>query len=397
MTSNFKKNLLLTLDFPPKMGGVAEYYHQLCTRMPKNSIVVVAPYQNGCEEFDNRQPYPIIRSKKLTSIVSSMQKSRTKKLPGLKTLSWMTLSKHIVPIIRAHRVELLHIGQILPLGTVALQIKKQTGVPFLLYAHGMDITVPAKISRKKLLLKRIINSSDIIIANSYFTHDQLIALGAEQHKIYVIQPCPCIDVIEPLETSRRKILKDWRLEGKKIILSVGRLVERKGFDMVIEAMPKILTAVPSAQYIIAGDGPDKKRLQEKIYSKKLGEHIQLVGKVGDDQLAALYDMSEIFVMPSRMLPNGDVEGFGIVYLEANAYGTPVIGGRSGGIPEAILDKKTGLLVDPNDKNEIAEKILFMLKNPNYANRLGMQGMQRVAENFSWDDQVRKLIEATKNL
>ncbi len=299
----------------------------------------------------------------------------------------MSIIRHFGQTIKNHRIELLQIGQILPLGTLALVYKK---VPYIIYAHGLDILLPQHYLRKKTLLKNIIKNAKGIVANSNFTKDELLKLGAESEKIVVAYPCPNIKPKPLDQTEIDKVIKREGLENKKIILTVGRLVKRKGHDMVIKALPRIIKQVPEAIYLIVGDGPMKSELQKLVYQNNLGERVKFLGKVSDQELNIYYQICDVFIMPSRQLDNGDVEGFGTVFLEANLFGKPVIGGRSGGIPEAIINGQTGLLVNPLDIEDIAAATTKLLLDEAYAAKLGTQGLERVENEFDWFSQTQKI-------
>ncbi len=388
-----KKSLLVTLDFPPNLGGVATYYYNICKNLPGDKIVVLAPNQKNDSSFDKEQNFPIIRKKLLGKFP---QKTSPKNLLGIlkiaSTLKWISIIKHFKAVADQHKIEIIQAGQILPIGTLALWYKKMKNIPFIFYAHGLDITLPQKFMRKKKILKKIIKEAKAIVANSHFTKDELVKLGADSDKIKVIYPCPGVKPSEAPEWKIREIREEYGLKNKKIILTVGRLVERKGHDMVIKSLPKIIKKIPDAAYLIVGTGPYEDNLKKLANQLALREYIIFAGKASQNDLSVLFQIADVFIMPARRLINGDVEGFGIVYLEANLFGKPVIGGKSGGVPEAIIDGKTGLLVDPLNVDQIAEAALKILTDKPYAQKLGMQGMERVLENFNWETQAQKIKE-----
>ncbi len=358
--------------------------------MPADKIVVLAPEQEGAQAFDLRQNFTIIRRKLLNQFSEKMPKGIAGVLKLAATVKWMSLIKHIYQVAKNHKIELIAAGQILPIGTLALTYKKQKRTPYIFFAHGLDITLPQKFMRKKTLLKKIINEAKAIVANSHWTKDELIKLGAEPEKVVVAYPCPNLTSQQPSEWKIEEIITEHELKNKKIILTVGRLVERKGHDMVIKAMPEILKSVPNAIYLIVGDGPDKNKLENLVNQLSLRDHVRFLGAVPQKDLAAYYSICDVFIMPSRQLANGDVEGFGIVYLEANLFGKPVIGGNIGGTAEAIVNGKTGILVNPESTEDIAGATIELLSNKAYAERLGMQGLQRVSEEFDWQTQTEKI-------
>ena len=223
-----------------------------------------------------------------------------------------------------------------------------------------------------------------------FTKDELIKLGADSAKIIVVHPGPNLLAEEVSKFKIKETIQAYNLKDKKILLTVGRLVERKGQDTVISALPEIIKKVPDLKYLIVGTGPYQKTLARLVDQNQLGNYVKFINPSSENDLAALYQLCDVFIMPSRQLPSGDVEGFGIVYLEANSFGKPVIGGRSGGVPEAVIDGQTGILVDPTNIDQIAQQTIRLLTNQALAQRLGLQGLERVAEEFDWQAQTEKI-------
>lgn len=370
-----KNNLLITLDFPPNFGGVATYYYNICLSLPSDKIIVLAPTDPLAQNFDNRQDFKVVR----------------KGLIGKNRLSIYFSIISIIKIINRHKIDMIHIGNILPLGILAWLINKWNKTPYLIYTHGLDVVYPQKFWRKKLLMKLIIKSASALIANSNFTKNELIKLGAAENKITVVYPCSNLKPIALSETEINAFKNQHGLNNKKILLSAGRLVERKGHDQVIMALPEIIKMVPSLIYLIAGAGPRLDQLGQLATECGVASAVRFLGPLADNELALCYNVADVFIMPSRQLADGDVEGFGIVYLEANLYHKPVIGGSSGGVPEAVLDGETGLLVDPLNTSEIAQKTIKLLTDQTYAQQLGEQGFIRASKEFIWTKQAQKLI------
>jgi len=171
---------------------------------------------------------------------------------------------------------------------------------------------------------------------------------------------------------------------------VGRIIERKGHDLVLRALPKIIGHFPNVLYCVVGIGPYEKELREEMDRLHLTDRVRLMGKVPDEELVFLYNACGIFVMPSREIQkDGHIEGFGIVYLEANACGKPVIGGNSGGVVEAVREDETGLLVDPASPDDLAEKVILLFSNPEKAGEMGRKGREWVRSSFDWNEYARK--------
>lgn len=354
-----KKALLVTLEYPPQLGGVANYYYNLVKKLPVDKIDVL-------DNKDNQllSSFPI--------------------LPWLK--SFFIIKKYI----KNNNIEVLLVGQILPLGTVAWLLSKFIDIPYIVFTHAMDITVPQKYPRKKWLMKRVLNSSEKIITVSRYTKYELLKIikGRSQRKIEIISPAPNIT---PKKFPNLDInsLKQ-KYQDNRILLSVGRLVERKGNGVVIKALPTILKSVPNLKYVIIGEGEHKSRLKKLIAELKLEDKVIFKSELSDQEVAQYYQLCDLFIMPSREMPNRDVEGFGLVYLEANSFSKPVIGGKSGGVEDAIIDGETGFLVDPEDIDMIAGSVVRLLKNQSEASRLGNNGRNRAGQEFTWASKASQL-------
>lgn len=390
MSDNIKKSLLVTLDFPPNLGGVAAYYYNVCKNLPADKIVVLAPPQEGAQDFDSQQKFTIIRKNTLNNLPLSKPRGISNIFKIFTRFKWMTIIKDINETIKNHKIELLQIGQVLPLGTLAMVCQSSKKIPYIFYAHGLDITLPQTFKRKKILLKKIIKHAKAIVANSHWTKDELTNLGADPSKVTVVYPGPNLSAEQSSEWEIEEIKKEHDLKDKKVLLTVGRLVERKGHDMVIKALPKIIQAIPNVIYLIVGNGPRKAHLEKLVNQNSLRDYVEFISNVDQNSLAALYQICDVFIMPSRQLANGDVEGFGIVYLEANMFGKPVIAGQSGGVPEAVVHGQTGILVNPTDIEQITQAAVKLLNNQAYAAKLGTQGLERVSSQFDWPSQVDKI-------
>ncbi len=360
-----RRSLLVTLEYPPQVGGVANYYYNLVNQLPAEKISVLT---NADHRLLSRWPlWP-------------------KWLPALWTI-WKKISQD--------KIELLLVGQVLPLGTVAWLLKLVRHTPYIIMTHAMDITYPQKYPRKKWLLKKILNSAEQITTVSNYTRQEIKKLlsGRQQHKVTIIPPGPNITPAKyPYPPA---VFSQEEIKNKKIILSVGRLVARKGHDRVIQVLPEILRHYPQTKYIIAGHGENKSDLQQLAKNLQVDKNIVFLHNLNNQQIAWLYQNCDLFIMPSRQLANNDVEGFGLVYLEANSFGKPVIAGQSGGVSDAVIDGQTGYLVDPEDKEMIAKAILRVLDNQPLAQKMGQQGAQRVKEKFSWPLQAQRLMHLLK--
>ncbi|MFC1613020.1 glycosyltransferase family 4 protein [Patescibacteria group bacterium] len=361
------KSLLFTIEFPPQKGGISTYYKNICEYLSAKKISVLTSQEANERDFDNEQRYKIYR-KKLISTLPIWPK-------------WISSFFHLWRTIKKEKIDIILVGQILPLGTVAYIYKKLFNLPYGVFIHGMDIQMAKQNKRKVKLCNTILNNAKFIIVNSNYTESLVLEQGIDENKIIVVYPC--VSNSAQIDTN----FKTKRHE--KTLLTIGRLVKRKGHDMVIKTLPKIIKKFPKIEYIIAGDGPDKKYLENLAIEYQVDKYVKFLGKVSDSVRNNLLSECNIFIMPSREI-KGDVEGFGIVYLEAGLYKKPVIAGKSGGVVEAVIDGQTGILVNPEDVNDIANAVIKILTNNTLANKFGVQGRERVLNKFTKEKQIGKI-------
>lgn len=354
-----KRALLLTLEYPPHVGGVANYYKNLVVHLPMGTVQVL----------DNSQ----------SRLISELRWVWPKWIIGL----WNTIRA-----VREYNIQHILVGQLLPLGTIALCMKLFFRIPYTVMTHAMDVTTPfgqKGNSRKRWLVKRILAHADSITTVSIYTRLYLQDLGVPPKKITMVYPCSNIQNIA--ET----LAQEEYFPGKRILLSVCRLVERKGIDAAIEAFARIQSQYADIEYVIIGDGPDRNRLEQRVHELGVQERIHFLGRVDDNELAQWYKRCEVFIMPSREIrETRDVEGFGIVYIEANSFGKPVIAGKSGGVMDAVIDGETGLLVDPEDVFMIEKALHRLFTDVDFARQLGEHGKKRVEQLFQWEIQANEL-------
>jgi len=363
------KSLFIINDFPPVLGGQSNYYFNLCRAFPEGELIILAPKAKGYEVFDGAHKLPIIRRAYLVDI------------PGLEKFCKVFLPLlYSLPIIRKEKIGCIHCGHVLSTGIVGLILMKCLKLPYIVYTHSADILEFQKYWPVKKLLQSILNNAAKVSCNSRFTYGKLLDLGVAREKIKLIYPkTDFLKFDRFMETG--SIIKRYDLADKRIILSINRLIERKGNDVMVQAMPAVLKEVPNAVYIIGGKGRYENRLREMVKDFHLEKDVIFVNNLSDEDVIKFYKACDVFVMASRTLKEEDTEGFGVVFLEANACGKPVIGGRSGGIPEAVADGTSGLLVDPLKVDEIARAVILLLKDKDHAAQLGAQGKKRVQEQF----------------
>jgi phosphatidylinositol alpha-1,6-mannosyltransferase len=261
-------------------------------------------------------------------------------------------------------------------------------VPYLLYAHGEEIQMGLTSRKFRWLIPKIYNAASAIIANSQNTQALLQNIGVHPAKIHVIHPGVNLQLFRNGKQSGQMIREQYHVGDAPVLLTVGRLQRRKGHDMVIRALPLIKAKFPRAMYLIVGAGEEFAYLQALVDEMGVADSVIFTGCVADEELLGYYVACDVFIMPNREI-DGDIEGFGMVYLEASAAGKPVIGGRSGGTSDAILDGITGLRVDGTSVAQIADAVISLLNESETSRIMGERGRLWVEREFTWESIVNK--------
>lgn len=245
--------------------------------------------------------------------------------------------------------------------------------PYDVFCHGMDLLEPSRSLRYRLLMRKTLKGASKILANSRYTAALAVRFGAAATDTVILHPGVDTEIFQPANE---------RKPGPAVLLSVGRLVERKGFDTVIRALPGIIQEFPGTTYVCAGDGPDRLRLAELARETGVAANVRFTGEITEEEKAGLYRSADIFVMPNRVTEHdGSVEGFGIVLLEAAACGIPSIAGDSGGTADAVEHGETGFLVPPSNVEEFSGRISALLSSHELRRRMGRAGRARVVRDF----------------
>ncbi|MEI6835751.1 MAG: glycosyltransferase family 4 protein [Candidatus Falkowbacteria bacterium] len=344
------KSILLTLEYPPFKGGVANYYGHLVHNWPDKEGIEVLQHTKG---------------------------------------HWLLAFWGLRRALLKNSQAFVLVGQVLPLGTVAYLQYLIRPYEYGVFLHGMDFTFALKKSRKSWLMGKILKrAKKIICANSYVANLVREWRPELAHKIIIINPGVDIASFNRLENTTLLLQEKYQTKNKITLLSLGRLVKRKGVDSVIKALATLDESTKNKIcYIVAGTGEADYYLKSLAVTEKVP--VIFTGEVSELEKWSFLDLCDIFVMPARAV-NGDFEGFGIVYLEANLYGKPVIAGRSGGVSDAVIDRKTGLLVNPESISEIAAAIKYLVDNSADRLAFGQFGRERVISDFPWASQIKKL-------
>lgn len=354
------KTLLVALEFPPAVGGVETYYGELVAHWPSEIKVITNEHHE---------------------LIS----------PVLPIFGWLKAFWTVGREIGQYRPDWVLVGEILPLGTVVYLLSCILPVRYGVVLHGLDFAQAQQTPRKRWLARKIINRAGRVICANSVTAKAVTALMPENHPAVVN---PGVDV-EALQTvsheDSEQLRKEYHLEDSFLLVTVGRLVPRKGMDKVIEALPGIIKTLPQCHYVIIGDGPYKSTLESLIKQYKVQPHVTILSGLDNKAKNAWLAAADIFIMPTRVIGH-DYEGFGIVYLEAGLQKKPVIAGRGGGVGEAVLGGVTGLQVNGEDTTEITAAVLRLAQDRDLRQRLGDAGYE-YAQSLSWSRQIAKLYSA----
>lgn len=375
MTQSLPRTLLVTNDFPPRQGGIQSYLHGLVSRLPAESVVVYASRHPGWEEFDRAQPFPVIRE------------DTTMLLPT------RAVARRAREILRSEGCTTAWFGASAPLGLMAPGLRQAGATWIVACTHGHEIGW-GLLPGPRALLRRITGSVDAITYLGEYTHARLARqIGPEAAaKMHYLPPGVDTDFFHP--GAHGAAVRDrYRLGERRVVLCVSRIVRRKGQAQLIRALPGIRREVPDAALLLVGDGPDRGHCEELARQLGLSEHVIFTGGVPHVELPAHYAAGDVFAMPCVTRWAGmDVEGLGVVYLEASASGRPVVAGRSGGAPEAVLDGRTGYLVDGTSVSDLQSRVTELLADPGKAAEMGAAGRAWVGEEWTWERQVSRLVD-----
>ena len=364
--------LFVTQDFPPDIGGIQTYSWEVAHRLADRvaHLTVMAPDRPEAASVDRATSFPIVR------------------LPGRSDLLPLFLLPTLPTRARRMQADVAFHAQWQTVGaSVLARALFDRPRRIVCAAHGRELLFnpatgyPGLGAAYDRLRQTLLHQVDAFLPVSHYTAGLLHERGVPPGRTHVVPNGTDPDCFRPHDdTSLRQRLG---LADRSLLLTVGRLVRRKGIDTVLRALPTIIQTCPDVAYVIAGTGPDRARLEQLATRIGIRERVQFVGEVDHDRLPLYYSAADLFVMPAREDPP-DVEGFGLVFLEANACGTPVIGTRTGGIPDAVQDGETGLLIPPDAPDALSEATLHVLTTSGVAETLGRQGRHRAVHEASWD-------------
>jgi len=362
--------LCITNDFGPRAGGIETFVIGLIERLPFGSVIVYTSAQDESHDYDQRW---------LTEYGVEVVRDKAKILLPTPGVAYC-----VNALVRDRKITTVFFGAAAPLGLLSRGLRRAGVTNIVALTHGHEVWW-SKVWPFTLAMKSISRQVNHLTYLGEFTRRAIAQSVTEQAAAAMVKIAPGIDTdhFSPVDAS--DLRNELGLAQKKVIVSVGRLVHRKGQDVLIEAMPTILQSIPDAHILMIGQGPYRSYLENRVKSLGIQESITFIGRIGYQELPRYLCVGDLFVMPSRSRLAGlEVEGLGIVYLEASACGLPVIAGNSGGAPDAVLTSETGLVVDGTNAADVSAAVIELLKDPMRSKEMGIRGRDWIIQEWRWD-------------
>ena len=371
--------LLVTEYFPPVTGGSPRWYDVIIRNARNFRWTVVTRPVEGAPPFERIGAHQVFRPSWWVVPPSPLKISTMK--------VYLRLYTHLREFARRMEPGVIHGMPVYGAALPALLVAQERRIPFVAHVCGEEFGMQGRSLYRRQVMKHVLGHADATVAISEATRSEAVKHGsaeASTHLIFVID----LSSLHPVETDVARA--ELGISGDPILLTVSRIVERKGHDSVVRALKVLLGEFPGLGYYIAGEGPDRPRIEELARAEGVAHAVHFLGRVPDEKLSALYSAADLFVMPNRELPSGEIEGWGMVFLEAGACGTPSIGGRSGGTGSAVEDGITGLLVDPLDAEGLSGTIARLLRDTKERERMGRAARDHALKVSSVAEAIQKL-------
>lgn len=386
--------LFVTEVFPPTIGGSGAVTLAIANAFP-NHVSVVAPRMMEeaksiaeWEQHDAQFPFKTLRVYSFHENVRGFS-SRVFRMFYDKLWAHPRVKRDLRRLLGSHSFDVICLNSIAYCSWIPAILKQiNPGLKTIIYSHGEEWSNISQAHEGSHIFQSL-SKTDAFVAVSSYTKGRVVSYGIPPERVHVINNGVDLNRFSP-GPAHPELPARWGVEGRPIILSVARLVNHKGHDTLISAMPAILERVPEAVLVIVGDGSEGPRLRALVKQMHLQASVIFTGKVSNDELLAWYRTADLYILANRTIEGGDAEGFGLVFLEAGACGLPVIGGRVGGVPDAIRDGETGFLIDGRSTTEIAEACLRLLLDHELRATMGCNGRAHALRN-SWQQQASKFL------
>ncbi len=365
--------LVVTNDLPPRVGGIQYYVEQLALGLHRagDDVTLYGSSYDGDQEWDAAAPFRVVREPTSTL------------LPTPRTL------RHTLRLVEHLDADVVVFGAAFPLGLMGPTILARTGVPYVGFTHGLEVS-SARLPLGRQLLRRIGRDAAAITFVSHWCDRELRPRFGDGPRYELLPPAVDPEVFHP-GVDGTAVRERHGLGDDPVVVCVSRVVERKGQDQLVRGLPALREKVPGARLLVVGGGPFLGPLARLVEEVGVAEHVTLTGEVPDAELPAHFAAGDVFAMPCRERMGGlEVEAFGIVFIQAQAVGRPVVAGRTGGVPDALDEGATGLLVDGNDTGAIVDAVASLLGDPDRATHMGAAASGFVEDGFTWDGRTTDL-------
>lgn len=369
-----KRTLLVTNDFPPRPGGIQSYLQNLVDLLPPEDVVVYAPRWRGHEEFDARVPYTVVRH------------------PTTLMVPTPFVARRAAEIIRRHDISTVWFGAAAPLAVLAPAMRRAGANRVIASTHGHEVGW-SMLPVARQVLTFIGGHVDVITFVSRYTRGRFASAFGARAALEYLPPGVDTDRFAPDPVARARVREQLGVGDRPTVLCLSRLVPRKGQDVLIRALPLIRREVGDVALVIVGGGPYADTLRRLAAETGMTEHVVFTGSVPSAELPAYHNVADVFAMPARTRGGGlDVEGLGIVYLEASATGVPVVAGMSGGAPETVIEGETGTVVDGRDIDAVALAVTAILGDRETAREMGARGREHALATWQWRSMAARLVQ-----
>jgi phosphatidylinositol alpha-1,6-mannosyltransferase len=362
-------SLLVTNDFPPKIGGIQSYLFELWRRLPPGETTVFTTNYADDKAWDAVRRFKVVRARESQFFPTP------------------SLAKRIDSLARDVGADVIFLDPWLPLGQLGPRLR---AAPYVVVVHGAEVTVPGRLPASRALGARVLHRAAGVVAASEYSAREAVRAARRKLPGVVVPPGVDVDRFRPIDAAESlAVRKAFGLDAERpLVVGMSRLVPRKGFDVLIDAV----AGLHDVRLAIAGGGRDRRRLEARAAKRGLGDRVRFLGRVPDGALAPLLASADVFAMPCRDRWLGlEAEGFGIVFLEAAAAGVPAVAGRSGGSHEAVVDGTTGFVVDGRSAGEVGAAIARLVADPELRARMGNAARVRAVSEFSYDQLVERLV------
>lgn len=367
------RTLLVTNDFPPRAGGIQQYLQCLADRLPAGELAVYAPSWPGAAEFDATRGYPVHRH------------------PTSLMLPVPSVSRRAVALAREHGATTVWFGAAAPLALLGPHLRRRAGIERVVAStHGHEVGW-SMVPGGRQALRRIGRDTDALTVISRYTRGRFAAAFGPDAVLELLPSGIDTDEFRPDPAARSELRRRYGLGEAPVVTCVSRLVPRKGQDSLIRVLGRVRARVPGARLLLVGDGPYRDRLHRLAAEHEVAEHVVFTGPVPAGELAAHHAVGDVFALPCRTRGGGlDVEGLGIVLLEAAASGLPVVAGDSGGAPETVCEGYTGHVVPGRDLDALTDALAGLLADPDRARAMGAAGRAWMLRDWTWPTLVERL-------